>query len=68
MHAARVVMGSIVVRAPARQSVSGLSKDVLHDLYIRHECHGWFGNLRANPGNLRVLTTQDQHADRGAGY
>ena len=34
IHAARVVMGSIVVRAPARHSVSGLSKDVLHDLYI----------------------------------
>ena len=34
IHAARVVMGSIVVRVPARHSVSGLSKDVLHDLYI----------------------------------
>ena len=34
MRAARVVMGSIVVRVPARHSVSGLSKDVLHDLYL----------------------------------
>jgi hypothetical protein len=34
MRAARVVMGSIVVRVPARHSVSGVSKDVLHDLYL----------------------------------